>query len=285
MLDDFFTEFLTINFPPEYVDLINNCRDSLYNYGFSLVEANLYKTMPDNMDVDLFTSKTLFTQCIIDGYKEVFIQLGIRTELRDLQELDKILRAVKGLEESHDHELILEIINNDERSQSDVLEDLLQHALPTINLTEVVFNIELINPDEFIERVYQHHLDLYRSKTGEATSDRPNREYLDRVKEFIIKYPDTIVARKYQSKDILFGETYAHYLGENTDELLLLYPTSLDKVPSEFIGLAIIANIQPHDLTGHVKTAIAKFYNDLKFTTQTSYLVDKFMEGMSYDNR
>lgn len=284
MLDDFFTDFLNINFPPEYVDLINNCRDSLYNYGFSLVEANLYKTIPDNMGIDLFTSKALFTQCIIDGYTEVFIQLGIRTGLRDLQELDKILRAVKNLEESHDHEVILETINNDERTQSEILEDLLMFALPAMDLTEVLFNIELINGNAFINKFYEHHLDLYRSKTGEATSDRPDRVYLDRVKDFILKYPETLVARKYNSKDILFGETFRHYIDENAEDLMLFYPTAADKVVSEFVGLAIIANIQPHDLTGHVKTAISKFYNDLKFTTQTSYLVDKFMEGMSYDN-
>ena len=285
MLDAFFTEFLDTNFPPEYVDLINSCRDSLYNYGYSLVEANLYKTMPDDSELDLLTSKMLFTQCIIDGYHELFTMFGIRTDLRDLQELDKILRAVKNLEQSLDSEKIIDLINNDELSQSETLEELLMLSLPGVDLNEVMFNIELVKGNDFFNKIYTHHLDRYTNIQGEASDERPNREYLNRIRDYISKHPQTIVAQKYASKDILFGETYKHYIAENTAELELLYPTSIDKVASEFVGLAIFANIQPHELVGHVKTAISKFYNDLKFTTQTSYLVDKFMEEMTYEHQ
>lgn len=285
MLDTSFTEFLNTNFPMEYVNLVNSCRDSLYNYGFSLVEANLYKTTPDTTEFDLLTSKLLFTQCIIDGYHSLFMMFGIRTSLRDLQELDKILRAIKNLEESSDSETILEIINDDEYSQSETLEKLLDMGSAGMNMDEVLFSIELIKGNDFFNRLQVHHQHLFINQMGEASDERPDRVYLDKVRDYASKFPETILARKLMSKDILFGETYQHYIAENKPELDLLYPTSIDKVASEFVGLAIIANVQRHDLSGHVKTAITKFYGDLRFTTKTNYLVDKFIEGLEYEHQ
>ncbi len=290
MLDEFFTEYLEMVFSAEYVNMINSARESLLNYEYSLCEANLYKTMPEDSDVDVFTSKMLMEQCLRDGFKQVFAVLGIRSTIRDIARMDQLLRAFKNLEESSDHEAILNVITNDFYSEAELVEQLLSLVVLDANFMDIVYEFELSDSTGFVNRLYELHRRSFTSTSGEATEERPDRVYLDRIQRFIEKYPQTLAATKFASKNILFNATYEHYIAENNDELRQLYPNYPDRTPIEFLGLAIFANIQRHDLSGHVKTAITKFYNDLKFTTQTNILVDKLIEeiennGISQPNR
>lgn len=290
MFDDFFTEYLERVFSSDYVGMINSARESLINYEYSLVEANLYKTMPEDSDIDVFSSKMLLEQCLRDGFNQVFSVIGIRSNIRDIVRMDQLLRAFKNLEESSDHESILNIITNDYNSQSDTLEQLLLLVVLDDTFMDVVFEFELTDVGDFLVRLYELHRNAFTSTSGVATDERPDRVYLDRIARFVDKYPQTLAATKFASKNILFNATFEHYIAENNDELQKLYPNYPDRTPIEFLGLAIFANIQRHDLSGHVKTAITKFYNDLKFTTQTNILVDKLIEeiennGISQPNR
>ena len=285
MFDDLFTDYLKQVFPPEYVDMILCAREALVNFDYSLCEANLYKTMPDVSDIDVSTSKTLLEQCLRDGFKEVFMLIGIRSNIHKIQDSDKLLRAIKNLEETTMHEEVIDIIASDEYAQAEVLEKLLELVSTDPNIADLIFDFELTENNMLFTRLYDFHLAGFRSEAGEATDERPDRNYLDAIKNFTLKYPETIVARKLQAKDILFGETYQHYIAENTEELRALYPNHPDRVPCEFAGLAFFANVQRHELSGHIKSAISNFYGDLKFTTKTNYLVDKFLEEIEYEHQ
>lgn len=290
MLDELFSEYLSRVFSSDYVGMINSARESLLNYEYSLCEANLYKTMPEDSDIDTFTSKVLLEQCLRDGFNQVFSVLGIRSKIHDIARMDQLLRAFKNLEESSDHESILNIIADDFYSEAELVEQLLSLVVLDTSFMDVVYEFELSDSTSFINRLYELHRQSFTSTSGEATEERPDRPYLERIQRFVDKYPQTIVAKKLASKDILFGETYQHYIAENGEELRNLYPNYPDRTPIEFLGLAFFANIQRHDLSGHVKTAITKFYNDLKFTTQTNIMVDKLIEeiennGISQPNR
>ena len=48
MFDELFSEYLKSVFPAEYVDMINSAREALLILEFSLVEANLYKSIPEH---------------------------------------------------------------------------------------------------------------------------------------------------------------------------------------------------------------------------------------------
>lgn len=290
MLDEFFSEYLDRVFSPDYVGMINSAREALLMYEFSLVEANLYKTMPEEMNLDAHTTKTMFEQCIRDGYAQVFRVLGIRSKVREISRMDQLLRAFKLLEDSSSSEDIIDIIVHDFYSQDEALENLLRLVVLDETFFDIVMEIELADVNHFFNRLYDLHTQKMMSQSGEATEERPDRVYLDRIQRFTEKYPQSLVGLKLASKDILFGETYEHYIAENGGDLQKLYPTRPDAVPLEFAGLAIFANIPRHELSGHIKTAITKFYNDLKFTTQTNILVDKLIaeleaNGISQSNR
>lgn len=285
MFDVLFTEYLNKVFPTDYTEMIHSCRESLTNMGYSLCEANLYKTMPEDSNIDVSTSKALLEKCLRDGYDEVFTAIGIRSSIFRLIDCDKLLRAIKNLEETTLHEEVIDIIASDEYSQAEILEKLLELVSTDPNIADLIFEIELIDNSILFTRLYDMHMSAYRSTSGEATDERPNREYLERIKKFSLKYPDSILTTKLNGKNILFGETYQHYIAENEEELKMLYPNHPDRVPKEFAGLAIVANVQRHDMSGHIKTAITKFYNDLRFTTKTNYLVDKFLEELEYEHQ
>lgn len=285
MFDDFFTEYLKSVFSSEYADMIHSCREALVNIGYSLCEANLYKTMPEDSDIDVSTSKMLLEQCLRDGFNEVFTALGIRSSIHKLMDCDKLLRAIKNLEETSLHEEVIDVIANDEYSQSEILEKLLELVSTDANIADLIFEFTLVDNGIFFTRLYDMHMMAYTSTSGEATDVRPDREYLDRIKHFTNKYPDCLLANSIVEKNILFGETYQHYISENEEFLKTLYPNHPDRVPKEFASLAIVGNVQRHDLRGHIKTAITKFYGDLRFTTKTNYLVDKFLEELEYEHQ
>lgn len=285
MFDDLFTEYLKKVFPSDYVDMIHSAREALVNFDYSLCEANLYKTMPDVSDIDVSTSKMLFEQCLRDGFNEVFMLIGIRSKIHKLIDCDTLLRAIKNLEVTTLHEEVIDLIASDEYAQAEVLEKLLELVSTDPNIADLIFDFELTENNMLFNRLYDYHLAGFRSTNGEATDVRPDRKYLDGIKNFTNKFPDTLVARKLLAKDILFGETYQHYIAENTEELQQLYPNHPDRVPCEFAGLAMFANVQRHELSSHIKIAIAKFYGDLKFTTKTNYLVDKFLEELEYEHQ
>lgn len=93
-------------------------------------------------------------------------------------------------------------------------------------------------------------------------------------------YPTTMVAKKIREKDILFGESFKHYITENYGMLMLYYPDRPEVVPSEFLGLALLGNLKRHELSGHLKTAISNFYNDLKYAAKANYNVDKLIQEL-----
>lgn len=285
MFDELFSEYLSSVFSAEYVDMINACRETLLSFEFSLCEANLYKAIPEHSEFTVHESKIDFERCLRDGFYELLLVLGIRTDIRKLDKLDKLVRTVKNLETSLQNEAILDIIMNDEYSQSETLEKLFELVSIDANIGNLIFEIEMINTNMFFKRLYEIHLQAFTSHSGEATEDRPDRNYYDRIQAFVVKYPETLVARKLVAKAILFGETYKHYIAENTEELQLLYPNHPDRCPIEFAGLAIFANTPRHEMSGAIKTAISKFYSDLKFTTKTNYLVDKFLEEIEYEHQ
>lgn len=285
MFDELFSEYLKSVFPAEYVDMINSCRDALLSFEFSLVEATLYKAIPEHSEFTTHESKIDFERTLRDGFYELLLMLGIRTDIRKLNKLDQLVRILKNLEESSQSEAILDVIMNDEYSQSETIEKLFELVSITPDVGNMVFEIELINTNMFLKRLYELHVYRFTNSSGEATDERPNREYLDRIQSFVTKYPQSLVARKLAEKDILFGETYKHYLAENTEELQTLYPNYPDRCPVEFAGLAIFANTPRHEMSGAIKTAISKFYSDLKFTTKTNYLVDKFLEELEYEHQ
>lgn len=285
MFDELFSEYLKSVFPAEYVDMINSCREALLSFEFSLCEANLYKAIPEHSEFTTHESKIDFERCLRDGFYELLLMLGIRTDIRKLSKLDQLVRIIKNLETSTQSEAILDILMNDEYSQSETIEKLFELVTVDNSVGNLIFEIEPINTNMFFKRLYELHLQAFTNLSGEATDERPNREYLDRIQGFVTKYPESIVARKLLNKDILFGETYKHYIAENDEELKALYPNHPDRCPMEFTGLALFANIPRHELSGVVKTAITKFYSDLKFTTKTNYLVDKFLEGLEYEHQ
>lgn len=285
MFDILFSEYLASVFSADYVDIINSCREALINYDYSLCEANLYRCMPDETEITVHESKIELERCLRDGFNQVLLTLGIRTDIHELYKLDKLLRALKNLEDSSQHNTILDILLNDEYSQSETLEKLLELVSIDPSIANMIFNIELVNNASFFTRLNDHHLYAFRSQSGEATDERPNREYFDRIQKFLAKYPDSLVGRKSASKDILFGETIQHYIAENTEELMMLYPNHPDRCPADFAGLAVFANTPRHEMSGLIKTAISKFYSDLKFTTKTNYLVDKFIEDLEYEHQ
>ena len=140
MFDDLFTDYLKQVFPPEYVDMILCAREALVNFDYSLCEANLYKTMPDVSDIDVSTSKTLLEQCLRDGFKEVFMLIGIRSNIHKIQDSDKLLRAIKNLEETTMHEEVIDIIASDEYAQAEVLEKLLELVSTDPNIADLIFD-------------------------------------------------------------------------------------------------------------------------------------------------
>lgn len=285
MFDELFTEYLFRVFPEEYAAMIMSAREALMVYEYALCEANLYKTMPEDSDIDLATSKILIQQCLKDGFNQVFAVIGIRSrlDLSDIHAMDQLLRSLKNLEESSDHEAIVNIVINDQYSQAEIIEELFKLVVLDDNFINILLEFDLTDTNDFINRLYDLHSRALLNRVGEATEERPDRTYLDRIRSFVDKYPQTIVARKFEAKQILFGQNYQHYIAENMAELQQLYPNYPDRTPIEFLGLAFFANIQRHDLSGHVKTAIAKFYNDLKFTTQTNMMVDKLIEEIERD--
>lgn len=285
MFDEFFSEYLKSVFPAEYVDMINSCRETILKYEFSLCEANLYKSIPEHSEFTTSEAKIDFERCLRDGFYEILLILGIRTDIFKLNKLDLLLRTIHNLETSLQHEAILDIIMNDEYSQSETLEKLFELVSVNSSIGNLIFEIELINTNMFLKRLYELHMQAFVSQSGEATEDRPDRNYFDRIQRFIIKFPESLAARKQTSKDILYGETYKHYIAENTAELQLLYPNHPDRCPMEFAGLAVFANVPRHEMAGAIKTAITKFYSDLKFTTKTNYLVDKFLEELEYEHQ
>ena len=285
MFDELFSEYLKSVFPAEYVDMINSCREALLSFEFSLVEANLYKSVPEHSEFTTHEAKIDFERTIRDGCYELLLMLGIRTDIRRIDKLDQLLRILRNLEDSLQNESILDILMNDEYSQSETIEKLFELVSTDNTVGNMIFEIELINTNMFFKRLYDIHLQAFTSQSGEATDERPNREYFDRIQSFVAKYPQSLVARKLTNKDILFGETLQHYIAENTPELQLQYPNHPDRCPMEFAGLAIFANTPRHEMAGTIKTAITKFYSDLKFTAKTNYLVDKFVEEIEYEHQ
>ena len=285
MFDELFSEYLKSVFPAEYVDMINSAREALLILEFSLVEANLYKSIPEHSEFTIHESKIDFERTIRDGFYELLLMLGVKTEIRKIDKLDQLVRILRNQETSLQSETILDILMNDEYSQSETIEKLFELVSTDNAVGNMIFEIELINTNMFFKRLYDIHLQAFTSQSGEATDERPNREYFDRIQNFVAKYPDSLVARKLNTKDILFGETLQHYIAENTEELQLQYPNHPDRCPVEFAGLALFANIPRHELSGTIKAAITKFYSDLKFTTKTNYLVDKFLEELEYEHQ
>ena len=285
MLDEQFSGYLDAVFPTEYAEMINSAREAILLYEFSLVEANLYKAMPEDSDITVFESKQVLERCIRDGFKEILLAIGVRTTIVHIPDLDLLLRAFKNLEETSQHEQVVEIISSDELCQFEILEKLIELVTVNPNVGDLLFEIELIETNAFFNRLYDLHLAAYRSQSGEATEERPNKSYYERIKKFTMTYPDALVSRKLTSKDILFGETFEHYIKENEEELKLLYPNHPDRCPKEFAGLAVFANLPRHMLSTEIKKAISRFYNDLRFTTKTNYLVDKFIEELEYEDQ
>lgn len=284
MFDTLFTEYLDAVFPSDYVGHINSCREALVNYNYSGCEANLYKAMPDIAELDTFKAKTMFEQCLLDGFKEVFMLIGFRTNTRKLADLDKLLRAFKNLEDSEAHEDILAVLHSDEYGKLETLEKLLELFSLDQNIADMIFEIEFIKDSYFFTLLHDIHLQASTSVSGEATDERMNDAYKKSVLRFMTKYPEAIVSRGYVDKNILFGEEFSHYIDENADALRLLYPNHPELAPIEFAGMAAFGNVPDHLLAGAIKTAISKFYGDLRFSTKTAYLTDKFMEGMMYES-
>lgn len=282
MLDDFFTEYLNKVFSPDYAAMINSCRQTLIDQGYTSCEADLYKAMPETADVDVLSSKMLFEQCLRDGFNEFFLQIGIRSKIVKLSDMEQLLRAVANLEGSLCHEDILSVIGNEYYSLDETLEHLFALVVIDPQFSQVMFEFELSDSSNFINRLYDIHKAAYTSSKAEEPAKRLKDDYIARVKEFTDKYPDSLLSKRILNKQILPGKKFDHYIQENEAELLAHYPTGHDKPPIDFMGLAIYANIQRFELSGHVKTAITKFYGDLRYTTKTNFLVDKVIEELEY---
>ena len=84
MFDELFSEYLKSVFPAEYVDMINSAREALLNLEFSLVEANLYKSIPEHSEFTIHESKIDFERTIRDGFYELLLMLGIKTKIRKI---------------------------------------------------------------------------------------------------------------------------------------------------------------------------------------------------------
>lgn len=282
MFDDLFTEFLMKVYPHEYVDMINSAREALLRYDYSLVEANLYKTSPEDSDIDIHTSKMLMEQCIKDGFNQVFSAIGVRATLNNISEMDCVLRAFRNLEESTDHKSILDVINREAISNEERIIELLMMFTLDSNIHNCVFGISLMDPDITISRLYDYHMEGFIDTYGTASDERVDPEKMQQLMNFVDQNPQTILAKRFQERNLLMDRDFAFYIEDNRDELLKLYPTFPKRTPIEFLGFAILAGVPFFEISGTVKTAISKFYGDLRFTTQTNVLVDKLMQDVQY---
>lgn len=281
MYDVEFSSYLERVFPPEFVSQIQSAREALIHYNYSLVEANLFKTMVGYEISDTLSSKMLMLQCLRDGFKDVFNTIGVRYNGSDVKQMDYLLRALYLLENSTQHKEILGIIDSETDTLIDVVENLLSLVTVDDSNMDVLFEFELMESNNFLNRLKDIH--EYFLTNEEYAGDIPeplSEEYKSRINTYLMMYPTTMVAKKIREKDILFGESFKHYITDNYGMLMLYYPDRPEVVPSEFLGLALLGNLKRHELSGHLKTAISNFYNDLKYAAKANYNVDKLIQEL-----
>lgn len=157
MYDVEFSSYLERVFPPEFVTQIQSAREALILYNYSLVEANLFKTMVGYEISDTLSSKMLMLQCLRDGFKDVFNTIGVRYNGSDVKQMDYLLRALYLLENSTQHKEILGIIDSETDTLIDVVENLLSLVTVDDSNMDVLFEFELMESNNFLNRLKDIH--------------------------------------------------------------------------------------------------------------------------------
>ena len=287
MLDEYFSSYLHTCYPPEYVDMINSCREALLLYEYSYMESQLYKTIPQESDITIFDSKLLFEQALRDGFNEIFRALGLRSYLTALKDMDMLLRTIKNLETSDDHEYILQIIHNDELSISELFEELIVKFNFDGNFGDIIFFIELAPDSVFFERLEKLHVEKLNS-TDDANDETPeplNPQYIKRIREFNELYPESLAVKKYLDNKIKLYDSLENYFVALKDDLTSYYPTDPSSAAYAIISIMNYANVEIHKVIGSAKDTAMNFYNDLRFTRQVNIKIDAIIEKELYERQ
>lgn len=280
MLDQEFTQYLTKVFPQEYVDFINLCRENLYNLGFSLVESKLYLAIPEYQDIDILTSKMSFEQYLIDGFTLVLDNYGIRYNERDLLAYNTILTCLVNLENSSHSKEIMEILDNDEFSLTETIEQLFFLVSTENDIATYILNLEVDDGLMFLYRIREIHQEkATATELDEIPEDEIPEKYKLRLRKFMQEFPDSIITRYYNDDMLPLGKTWNDYYRLLEEDIRLLYPSQPQLVIIEFYGMCICANTPFYEIGQLIKKTVYDTYKDLSFTSKVNIGVDKFLQG------
>lgn len=278
MYDLQFSSFLEKSFSPDYVDMINLYRETIYEYGDSSLESMLYLSLPEISDFELAQAKAVFESAIRSKFYHLLEQFGFKTDITELYKLNSLIRAIRALEDSLDHSTIAMICENAILDPMEKVEELLIWVTLNKQIGEILMSVEIEDIGDFISNVHELHSEFIVSQSGEATDERPDKTKIDRIKKYKQLFPETLVTKLLNDGDIVFGIELKELMEIIGEDLTLMMPAYPRIVVENFVGVAILTGIPYYEYNTTLKTLIRKHFTNLRFNQTLCLELDKLMQ-------
>lgn len=248
-----------------FVSAVNELEEMQFNYGVGEV-YQLWSGSPEGDTASMIDQMDLILRRSLTA---VIQRYGITVKQLQLPDLVMLTKRLRHVDESIEHEVIMEIIDKDD---DDILRVSELLAIPFgeswIKFIDLIYYVN----DEYFERVEQFH----NVENGEF-ADPPD---LSLLKRFVGMFKNTFAERLVKDHGKIPGIDIHVAVDCFRADFAKYCPDYIPKAALELVGLCILSGAGYDDVTKVAKIAAEKVYHEPDFLTKLSVEVSRVLSGV-----